>query len=81
MAGIMLDVKNLFIKLFKQKMFLATVDSVDVLEINIIRNGQTVAEGPYPATDGLAAAVSPADVVLVMEVGGVLTVITKIVNN
>lgn len=81
MAGIMLDVKNLFIKLFKQKMFLATVDSVDVLEINIIRNGQTVAEGPYPAADELAAAVSPADVVLVMEVGGVLTVITKIVNN
>lgn len=81
MAGIMLDVKNLFIKLFKQKMFLATVDSVDVLEINIIRNGQTVVEGPYPAADELAAAVSPADVVLVMEVGGVLTVITKIVNN
>lgn len=47
--------------------FLAEVVSVTGNKITVTRIGQTASEGPYPAADGLAAAVSADDVVFVVD--------------
>ncbi len=62
--------------------FLADVDSTSGNKIKIIRRAQPSPDGTfYPATAGLAAAVSPGDTVLVINLGGgSYVVIAKIVT-
>lgn len=66
----------------RDQVFRATVDSVDGVQIAIIRIGQTVPDAQsYPAADGLAAAVAPGDEVLVVRVGRGNVVVCQIVRN
>lgn len=66
-GNVMVEVKALVMRIFKERTFLATVVSDDGTKITIVRDGQTVAEGPYAAHYGVAALVAPGDRVTVQD--------------
>lgn len=71
---------DMFKRMFSERWFLAEVVSVDSNQISVKRLGYQVTEGPFAAADGLAAAVSGGDRVLVTLVGGHYIVICKVVT-
>ncbi len=54
---------------YRGSQFIATVVSTDGNKVNIQRIGSSVTEGPFAARAGLAAGLSPGDVVKVARVG------------
>ena len=71
---------NMFGSMFKDRVFIATVNAVSGGVVKIIRPGQATADTVfYPAAQGLSALLSVGDHVLVIVVANVPTVIAKIV--
>jgi len=62
-------------RIYSSRKFFAHVDSVSGGTIKIIRLGQAAADAQfYPAAVGLAAAVSPGDLVVCSQIGAVIVV-------
>lgn len=78
MANLMADVKALIQRIHRDCHFIATVEDTSGNTIQIRRSGASTPDGSYyQAADGVAAAVSPGDKVLVVDVtaaGGYLVV-------
>ncbi len=63
------EAAKLITRYYRQSQFIAEVVSTDGNKINVKRTGATTTEGPYAAAAGLAASVSPGDIVKVARVG------------
>lgn len=74
------DADELFKSRFYDRVFLATVSGVSGNRVSVKRPGQNNAEGPYPATAGLAATLIAGDKVLVLVTGGIPIVVQEIVT-
>ena len=69
-------------RLLRERVFQAVVTATSGGLIKIRRLDQAAADGQfYPAAAGLAASVSPGNLVLCVSVGGTVTVVIKVVTS
>lgn len=74
--NVLAEVARMVDAAFAQREFLATVQGTTGEQVTVRRLGQSTNEGPYPAADGLAAAVSVGSIVIVKRIGATHVVTT-----
>lgn len=75
------EAASMIVDHYRSSQFIATVISTDGNKVNIQRIGSSVTEGPFAAAAGLAAGLSPGDIVKVARVGrGAFIVEYEVVN-
>lgn len=82
--NVMAVVQGLILRMFRDWVFAATVDSISGGTVKVIRDGQSQPEGVfYAAANGLAAGLSGGHRVLVVDVtgSGGYVVVCRIVNS